>query len=178
MRLRKLASLGAAAKRLLRQDASSGVARIGGGERPQALASRRGLLGWTWALLVVMSFAREVRREHRRGRGILLCDRHLLDALATLDVVYEGVPLRIHRAMVRRLLPRADMTLLLTVPVATALARKPGDMFTETVLARQADRYTALRPEASGLRVLDGTRPAGQLASQAFRMVAGMAPKD
>ncbi len=121
-------------------------------------------------------FVREVRKEHRRGRGIVLWDRHVLDALATVDVVYEGVPLRLQRSLVRRLLPRADTTLLLTVPVATALARKPGDMFAEAALARQAERYRILRPEVPGLHELDGTRLSGELAAEAFRIMAGVRP--
>jgi hypothetical protein len=40
-------------------------------------------------------------------------DRHLLDAQATLDFVYEGVDLGVHRTV----------------------ARKPGDMFGEYALA-------------------------------------------
>jgi hypothetical protein len=174
MRIRWLSGVGRIAKRVLRQDASPGVARIAGGERPQALASRRGILGWTWAFLVVLMFVSEVRKEHRHGHGILLCDRHLLDALVTLDVVYEGVPLQLQRALIRRLLPPADVTLLLTVPVITALARKPEDMFDEAALARQANRYGILRPEVLGLRELDGTRPSEELAAEAFRIVAGV----
>jgi thymidylate kinase len=176
MRLRWLQSLGELAKRLLRQDAAPGVQRVGGGERAVALASRRGLLGWTWSLLVVLAFIREIRREHRRARGILVYDRHLLDALVTLDVLYEGVRLDLHRTLVRRLVPRADLTLLLNVPPAAAFARKPADMFTESVLERQAGRYAALRSQAPHLRELDGTRPAHELAAEAFRMVAGIGP--
>lgn len=172
MRLRWLGGLGRMAKRLLRQEPSAGVERIGKGERAASVVSRRGVLGWIWALMVTLSFVRQVRREHRRGRGVLLYDRHLLDALVTLDVVYEGVNLSVHQALVRTLLPRADLTLLLTVPPATALARKPEDMFVESVLARQAGRYAARRTEAPGLHELSGTRPAEELAAEAFRLVA------
>lgn len=172
MRLRWLGGLGRVAKRLLGQNESPGVERIGGGERAVALTSRHGALGWTWSLLVVLSFISHVRRAHRQGRGILLYDRHLLDALVTLDVVYEGVRLGVQRALIKRLVPRADLTLLLTVPPAAALARKPDDMFVEDVLGRQADRYVALRGEAPALREMDGTRPAEELATEAFRLVA------
>jgi len=176
MGLRRLGGIGDFAKRVLRQNAAPGVQRIGGGEPAEALVSRRGLVGWIWSFLVVLVFIREARREHRRGRGVLLYDRHVMDALVTLDVVYEGVRLGLHRALVRRLLPRADLTLLLSVPAATALARKPGDMFTEAVLERQAERYALLRSEASHLRELDGTRPAPELSAESFRLVAGVGP--
>jgi thymidylate kinase len=120
----------------------------------------------------VLTFVRKARKEHRHGRGILLYDRHLLDALVTLDVVYEGVRLGLQRSLVRRLLPTADLTLLLTVPASVALARKPADMFTEAVLERQAERYAALRPSLSDVRELDGTHPLRELAAEAFRLVA------
>lgn len=174
MRIGGLVRLAELAKRWLRQEATPGVHRIGGGERADTLASRRGVVGWTWAFLVMMAFLREVRKEHRRARGILLYDRHLLDALVTLDVVYEGVRLGLHRSLVRRLLPRADLTLLLSVPAATAVARKPADMFSLAVLERQAERYARLRSEASPLWELDGTRPAHELAAEAFRLVGGI----
>jgi thymidylate kinase len=174
MGIRWLGMVGRTAKRVLRQESAPGIARIGSGERPQALVSRRGLLGWTWALLIVFMFVREVRRGHRWRRGVILYDRHLLDSLVTLDVAYEGVALGVHRALIRHLVPTADLTLLLTVPPATALARKPGDLFTEDVLARQAGRYLALRSVISRLHELDGTRPARELAAQAFRIVAGL----
>jgi hypothetical protein len=172
MRIGLLGGLGRLAKRVLRQDRSAGVQRIGRGEAAAEVASRRGLVGWVWALMVTLSFVGQVRREHREGRGVLLYDRHLLDALVTLDVVYEGVNLGVHRALIRRLVPRADLTLLLSVPSATALARKPEDMFVLAVLDRQARRYAARRTEAPALRELDGTRPAEELAAAAFRMVA------
>lgn len=172
MRLRWLGGLGRLAKRVLRQERSAGVERIGSGEDAASLPSRRGVLGWIWALMVTLTFIRQVRKEHRRGRGVLLYDRHLLDALVTLDVVYEGVQLGVHQALIRLLIPRADLTLLLGVPPATAVARKPEDMFVEAVLERQAARYQARRSEAPVLREMDGTRPAEELAAEAFRMLA------
>jgi thymidylate kinase len=174
MRLGLVGRLGGAAKRLFGQDSSTGLERIGRGEPAGSLASRRGPLGWAWSMLVALSFVRDARGQHRRGRGILIYDRHLLDALVTLDVVYEGVHLRLQRALVSRLLPKADLTLLLTIPAQAALARKPGDMFVQAVLERQSDRYSALRSEVPGLHELDATRPAEELAAEAFRLVAAI----
>jgi thymidylate kinase len=111
-------------------------------------------------------------RQGRRPGDHGLSSR--IDALVTLDVVYEGVRLGLHRALVRLLVPPADVTLLLAVPPATAVARKPADMFVESVLARQAARYTALKSEAPSVRELDGTRPIDELAAEAFRLVAGI----
>jgi thymidylate kinase len=177
MRLRWLGNLGRAAKRLLRQDRSTGVERIGRGERAGSVASRHGALGWIWALMVTLSFIRQIRKGRRRGRSVFIYDRHLLDALVTLDVVYEGVRLGVHRSLVRLLVPRADVTLLLVVPPTIALLRKPDDMFVEAVLERQAKRYAACRAEASDVLELDGTRPPQDLAAEAFRLVAGIQPR-
>jgi thymidylate kinase len=174
MRLRWLGNLGRAAKRLLRQDTSTGVERIGRGEGAGSVASRHGALGWIWALMVTLSFIRQIRKGRRRGRAVFIYDRHLLDALVTLDVVYEGVRLGVHKSLVRLLVPRADVTLLLVVPPAIALVRKPDDMFVEAVLERQAQRYAACRDEASEVLELDGTRPLEGLAAEAFRLVAGI----
>jgi thymidylate kinase len=62
-------------------------------------------------------------------------DRHLLDAQATLDFVYEGVDLGAHRTVVRRGLPKPSLSVYLDVPAEAAVARKPGDMFGEYALA-------------------------------------------
>jgi hypothetical protein len=72
------------------------------------LASRRAILRWTWAMLMTLSFLADVRPQHARCRGVLLYDLHLLDVLVQLDLVYGRVNLRLHRAMMRRVLPTAE----------------------------------------------------------------------
>jgi hypothetical protein len=159
-------------KKLLGQDLSPGVERIAGGAPVGALTSRRGLIGWIWTMLVTLSFLMDVRRQHVRGRGVLLYDRHLLDALVTLDFVYGGVNLRVHRAMIRRSLPKAKLSVYLDVPAEVALARKPGDMFGEYAVRRQLEGYESCLSEMEDLRRLDGNRGADELAAIVTRWLA------
>lgn len=163
MRLNRLEGLAQAGKRVLRQDKTPGVGHVAAG-RGTDLRSRRGVVGWVWALLVTLSFLRDARRQHRQARGVVLYDRHLLDALATLDFVYEGVDLRIHRALVRRLLPRALLSVYLDLPASVAVERKAGDLFGAHAVGEQLNRYAARRSEIANLRILDATRPPETLA--------------
>jgi hypothetical protein len=71
------------------------------------LAARRAILGWTWAVLMTLSFLSDLRQQHVRCRGVLLYDRHLLVALMQLDFDCGGVNLRLHRVKMRRVLPAA-----------------------------------------------------------------------
>jgi thymidylate kinase len=164
LRIGWLGYLARAGKKLLSHDTLPGVERIGGGVPAGELASRHGVFGWTWAMLVTLSFLVDVRRQHIRGRGVLLYDRHLLDALATFDLVYEGVDLRMHRALVRRCLPKPTISIYLDVTAEEALARKPEDMFGEYAIRRQLESYEARLGEVGDLRRLDGSRPADELA--------------
>jgi len=176
---RLLDGLAHAGKRLLGQDPSWGAARVARGGPTGDLASRRGLLGWTWAMLVTLSFLLDVRQQHLRSRGVILYDRHLLDALVQLDFVYGGVDLRLHQAVVRRGLPKPRLSLYLDVPEEVALARlarkpqEPDDIYTgQYVVRRQLERYEARRPEVGHLRRLDGGRPAEELAVTVTRWLA------
>lgn len=171
-----LDSLARTGKRLLGQDPSWGAARVAGGGPTGDLASRRGFLGWAWAMLVTLSFLLDVRRQHLRSRGVVLYDRHLLDALVQLDFVYGGVDLRLHQAVVRLGLPKPHLSVYLDVPVEVALARlarkpqEPEDIYTgQYVVRRQLERYEARRPEVGRLRRLDGGRPAEDLAATVTR---------
>ncbi len=173
MRIGWLVGLASAAKKLLGQDPSPGLKRVAGGVSPAGdLASRRGILGWTWAMLVILSFLMDVRRQHLRGRGVLLYDRHLLDALVTLDFVYEGVDLRLHRALVCRGLPKPALSVYLDVPAEVASARKPEDIFGEYAIRRQLESYEVRRDEVENLRRMDGGRPADELAAEVTRWLA------
>lgn len=172
MRIGWLSSLARAAKKLLGQDTSSGVARVAGGAPAGDLTSRRGILGWTWAMLVTLSFLIDVRQQHLRSRGVVLYDRHLLDALVTLDFVYEGVNLSMHQAVVRQGLPKPVLSFYLDVPVEVAVARKPGDTFGEYAVRRQLESYEARRGETANLHLLDGRRSAEDLGGVVTRLFA------
>ena len=168
-----LGGLARAAKKLLGQDSAHGVMRVVTGDTPaRDLPSRRGILGWTWVTLVTLSFLVDARQQHLRGRGVVLYDRHLLDALVMIDFVYEGVDLRMHRALVRRGLPKPLLSVYLDVPAEVALSRKPEDAFGEYAIRRQLEGYEARRGEVEDLRRLDGERPADELAGVVTRWLA------
>lgn len=177
MRLSVLDRVARTGKRLLRQPGTSGVGRIARGEGTAELRTRRGAIGWAWSLLVTLAFLRDVRRQWRAAPHVVVFDRHLLDALATLDVFYAGIDLRAHRALVRWLLPRADLTLYLQVSPEVAVARKPDDAFGDLVVRRQLERYEAWLPEIPGAIVLDASRPSRDLANQALRLAIGPGPR-
>jgi thymidylate kinase len=169
MGLGRLTVLAAKGKRLLRQDARPGLRAMADptAARP---ASRKGAVGWVWAMLVTLSFLNGVRRQHRAAVGVVLYDRHLVDALATLGFAYEGVDLRLPRRLVRSLLPRADVLLYLDVPAEVSVARKPDDLLGEHAVRRQLTEYgrwlDRIRPTAR----LDATHPAADLVAQALQI--------
>ncbi len=177
---RLLNSLVRAAKKLLGENtASTGATQIAMGRPAGDLASRRGLVGWAWAMVVTLSFLVDVRKQHASSRGIVLYDRHLLDALVHLDFVYASVNLRLHRAVVRQGLPKPLLSVYLDVPAEVALGRlarkpeEPGDIFVgERVVCCQLKLYESRYSEAEDLRRLDGGRPANELAAIVIRWMA------
>jgi thymidylate kinase len=171
MRLDRLDRVARAVKRVLGQEAAPGIGQVAAG-RGQGLASRRGLVGWAWALLVTLSFLSDVRVRHRRAGGVVVYDRHLLDALVTLDFGYEGVDLRLHRWLVRRLMPKAFFTAYLQVPADVAADRKADELFGMHAVREQLDRYEARLAEAEDIRVLDATRSPEELAGEILRAIA------
>jgi thymidylate kinase len=103
---------------------------------------------------------------------MVISDRHLLDALVTLEFAYEGVDLRLHRWLVRRLLPKAFLTAYLEVPAEVAAGRKVDDLFGERAVRRQLEGYAARRAEVEDMLVLDGTRSPEELALEILRAMA------
>ncbi|MDQ3985591.1 MAG: hypothetical protein M3280_03735 [Actinomycetota bacterium] len=170
MGLKWLESIARFGKRILGQDAAPGIREIARGETAGRPRSRRGVLGWVWSVMITFSFALEVRRRHASATGVVIYDRHLLDALATLEFAYAGVNLGLQRAAIRRLLPRADLTFYLDIQVDEAVGRKPGDIFGEHAVKRQLeiyDRLNALEPT----NVLDATLPVAELEAIVLRRV-------
>lgn len=147
-----------------------GVRAMAAGDRPPP-RSRQGLAGWVWTTAVTLSFLVAVRRRHLAARGVLVYDRHLLDALATLRVLYRGVPQGVPSWLVRRLLPRAQVTLYLDIDPEVATARKPGDTIGAYAVTAQVAEYRQLLDLAPGLLVLDATRPPAELQAAALRHV-------
>lgn len=172
--LRGLSAVARLGKRMLREDPAPGVRRMAA-DPPAAVRSRRGLLGWSWSLAITLAFLANVWRQHLSAQGVVIYDRHLFDALATLDVLYRGTDLRLQRALVRRCLPRADVSLYLDIPAEVAVARKPGDTIGAAAVAAQLQRYRALLDEdRSGVVVVDATQPPEDTAMLILRRLSGV----
>ena len=171
MGLGPLVALASKVKQLRRMDQRPGVAVVASGPTSE-LASRRGAMGWLWSSAVTVSFLRGLRQQHRESSGVVLYDRHLADALATLDVVYAGSNLALQRSAVRRGVPHAEVSVFLDVPVEVAVARKPGDLLGASAVERQIEAYEACLPSIAGLLRLDGTQPIAQSVRQTFELVA------
>ncbi len=166
-----LAALAERVKRLLRLDPRPGVGVIAA--QPDAqLRSRSGALGWAWSALVTLSFVAGVRRQYAQSRGVVLFDRHVADALATLDFAYAGSGLRLQRWMVTRLLPAADAAFYLEISAAEATARKPDDLIGGAAIASQIAAYERSLPRLRPVHRLDATQPAAVVAAQAFAHIA------
>jgi thymidylate kinase len=170
MGLGPLASVAAEVKRRLRIEARPGIAAVS--EDPDVrLRSRRGVVGWVWSLLVTLSFLLGVRRQHAASHGVVLYDRHLADALATLDFAYGGAGLGVQRWLMRRLMPAADVTFHLDVTVEEAVRRKPGDAIGERAVRRQLSGYERELRKVAGVQRLDATQPADELVRAALVML-------
>lgn len=167
MGLGRLNALAAWGKRILRQDPAPALRAMAtpAAERP---ASRRGPVGWVWALLVTLSFLAGVRRRHAAASGVVVYDRHLVDALATLDFAYAGVDLRLPHRLLLTLLPAADVRLYLDVPPEVSIDRKPDDLLGEHAVRSQLARYAYWLDRLPPATRLDGTRPTAQLVLSAL----------
>jgi len=163
MRLGLLRKVSRVAKRLLGHELVPSVRLAAKGGKNAALPFRRGGLGWMWTLLVTCSFLIDIRRRHLASRGVVIYDRHLLDALVTLDFLYRGVDTRVHKILVRRFLPKAFITFYLKVSATVAIGRKPMDFFDEAGIRSQLDLYQLHRSEVEGVHDLDGTAPVSEM---------------
>ena len=170
MGLGALLATAARVKRLLGQEPAPGLHAMAtpGAPRP---ASRRGVLGWGWAFLVTVSFLVGVWRQHLAGRGVVLYDRHLVDALATMEFAYEGVDLRLHHGLVRALLPRADVRLYLDIPAEVSVQRKPDPVLGEHAVRAQLEHYARWLDRLPPVVRLDATAAAGDLLARALHVV-------
>ena len=175
MQMRSVKALGKAVKRILRRGSSPAVRTVARGEQGADLPpSRRGIVGWTWALLVTLSYLARVRAAALRATGVLVFDRHLLDALVTLDFVYGGMDLRIHRGLIRKMIPKATLTLYLAISADAAVARKQSVVFGEHAVRRQLEHYERRRTEIRPLVELDAERSPDELLEDALRGVGAV----
>ena len=169
MRLRTLAAAARRARRVLGLDKAAGVRSVASGQ--SNLLSRRGPLGWAWTVCISAAFAADVRRRHLGSHGVVLYDRHLLDALVTLRFVYAGVDLRIPEWIAHRALPRARLSLYLDVPAEVALSRKSDDLFGEHAVRRQLELYAQRIGQVPGVVRLDGRRSVEDLTIEVLTLL-------
>jgi thymidylate kinase len=170
MGLGPLVRLATFGKRLAGQEPSPGVRAVAE-ERGSSLRSRRGTVGWAWVGLVTFAFVVGVRNQRRSAGPVVLHDRHVVDALATLDFAYAGVDLRHVRWLVRTFVPAVDVAFYLEVPPEVAVARKPGDVLGEFAVRRQLEAY-ARHLMGQGIQVLDGTTERDVIAATALETVS------
>ncbi len=172
LRIGALGRVGIVVKRVIRDNPAPAIQRVGKGEAPAAVRSRRGVVGWLWSFLVTCSFVLDVRRRHLAGRGILLYDRHLLDALATLRFAYGGIDTRLHEALIHRLVPKVFRTFYLAVPADVAHERKRDEIFGAYAVTRQLETYASALSLVPDVHVLDALRPPRALANEILRDLA------
>lgn len=177
MGLGRLTALAHWAKRRLGQDTAPGVRAMADPTAARPV-SRRGATGYAWSLLVCWSFLVGVWRQHRAAHGVVLYDRHLVDALATLDFAYEGVDLRLQHRLVRALLPRADVRVYLDVTAEVSVARKPDDVLGEHAVRSQLAAYARWLDRLPPSVTLDATRPTADLVAEVLGLVTARANTD
>ena len=140
---------------------------------PSAVAiplTRRGPVGWAWALAVTLDYVVRTQAARRRARGrVLVLDRALPDALVGLEDNY-GVALRLglQRRLLERLTPAPHLVVYLRLPGAVAKARK-DDTFTAAELEVQRERYERLLARLGDAVVtLDAQRSREEIAEAAL----------
>jgi thymidylate kinase len=160
------------AKRVLGQRQEPAMRDVDGARQ---VPSRKGVLGFVWCLLVTLTYLRHVRAQLRTTAPTIICDRYVLDAVVTLRVFYGDSIARLPIFLVRHLLPPADLTLYLTVPVELALSRKPGDTIGRSAVTRQVRAY---EDEARHMSVceLATTAPVDEVVEQAWGYLAPVHP--
>jgi thymidylate kinase len=148
-------------RRLLPRTGHSAALARAAGSQVSELPTRRGVLGWVWALVVALCYLLCVRRQRRPRRGeVLIYDRALVDALVGLELGYGGaVDLSVQRLLVRMAAPRPDLTFYLRVDSDTALRRKV-DIFARAVLDEYVRTYEACTEGRETVMTIDSTRDA------------------
>jgi thymidylate kinase len=158
MGLNRLDALATRIRRLRGED-EPGIRQLAEGGDPGTITSRRGVVGWLWLTLVTIAFISVVRRETRKAHGVVIYDRHLLDAMGTIEVFYRGVDSRLQRRLVRAAMPEVDLAVWLVIEPHVAASRKPGDMIGQDLVAAQHESYLRHSSQVRGLLTIDATKP-------------------
>lgn len=129
----------------------------------ERVPTRRGLLGWTWTLIVVFDYVLTRRRLRQSRRGeVVIHDRTLLDAIVGVELGYGGsVDLRFHRWLLNALVPQSGLAFYLRLDGRTALTRKSDD-FSSSVLDEYVSKYDAAVSQRVDVVTLDATRTAAE----------------
>jgi len=162
-------------KRLLRRDGTIADPIAAGGpstvrvQDAREATGRRRTLSWAWIALVAVINARSYRRsaDARRDGLSVVCDRWAIDALVDLELRYGGHGAA--RAALRRLVPRPDLAVLLSLDAATAAARKPDDQARRVL--REMERLYAVRASEDDTVVLDAGAPRERVETQVIELV-------
>ncbi len=167
-----LKSAGRVGRKLLRRDGGEAMKARAAGAAADAHATRRGLLGWGWALAVTVNFVLLSRRNVRRVRSaVLASDRALPDALVGLEEGYGGaVDLSLQRVVMERLTPTPDVTFYMRLSPAIAYERKE-DIFAARVLEDHARAYDELFARLPGIVTIDAERPLREISLDVLRTV-------
>ena len=135
--------------------------------------TRRGPIGWAWALAVTIDYLVRARTAVRRAPGVVLVlDRALPDALVGLEDNYGvALELRTQHRLLERFTPRPHIVFYLRLAGAAAKARK-DDSFTAAELEAHRAHYEELLQTLDNVFTLDAERPRDELALEVLRRVS------
>lgn len=120
---------------------------------------------WTVAITLANAWSQwRLTYRHLLKGKVVICDRYTLDSLVELRHTYgEGKDLKPLRAALARLYPKPARAYLLDVTPETSLIRK-GEWGIEWLTAIR--RLYLEEHESLGVKLLDGERPAADLAGE------------
>lgn len=152
---------------------------LAGGTAVETFATRRGLVGWTWALVVTVDYLLSGRVGRRRQRQhVLVRDRTVLDASVGLELGYGGlIDLRFHKWLLGAGSSGLHIIFYLRLDGRTALARKADD-FTHSVLDQYVRSYDTAALNLLGVTTLDAAQPKFEIHRKLLREVVQTSARD
>ena len=156
-------------KRVLGHQPEPGLRAIGAGDAARP-PSRRGLPGRLWSRLMVLDFVVRARRAAARADGVVIHDRHAVDAAVTLAFLY-GIEGRWVLPLMRSAMLEPDVHVYLDIDAATASRRKPDDVMRHAAIAEQIERYRRVLPRIPGVTKLDATEQPSVLSGRLWTLL-------